>query len=445
MRKALPLGFCLLFWLAFSPVPASGQYYKDIFVDAGIHMSDYHDFPVARLLGLSWERFTAGEYPDHLTLRDTITQRALYEGSELDENGVLLYPDGAPRFRMVYVHGGLATRHGNSMGERGRDHFRAFVRGGGSYVGSCAGAFLVSMGGTDFDPEKGRCRDDQMNFVNDKYLHLFPGRTLETRLSKSYADLILEENSPLLKYSNFGGSRRIPHVRHSNGACIVEKDPHFPKGTQALLRFDFPGDTAAGRPYPLTGKIAIWSFRDNDTSGLVIATGSHPESDPRGMITEGPSLNLFSALVRYALDETGPARIKGELLRGDPRVMDRRSSDDDPTHARIGDRQYHHFTVQIPRGARNVQVCLQGGYAQDDLWLTLRKGDFAWAREAFYADCAQGCDKTAIFDTLSEGTWYIGVYCDTTVDTVPTDRGCLYTGHLEVLNGVPYTVSVTWE
>lgn len=342
MKKVLLLAVAVA---ALSLAPrASAQYYKDVFVDAGIHLSDYDDFPVARLLGLSWERFTAGEYPDHLTLRDTVTQRALYEGSPIDENG-------------------------------------------GSYIGSCAGAFLVSMGGTDFDKEKGRCRDDQVNFVNDKYLHLFPGRTLETRLSNSYADLVLEKNSPLLKYSDFGGSRRIPQVRHSNGCCIVEKDPHFPKGTRPLLRFDFAGDTAAGRPYPLTGKIAIWSFRDNDTSGLVIATGSHPESNPQGMIAKGPSLNLFSALVQYALDETGPARIKGAL----------------------------------------------------------RKGDFAWAREARYADCSLGCSKTMTFETLPAGTWYVGVHCATTVDTEPTDKGCIYTGHVETLNGVPYTLTITWE
>ena len=424
---------------------ASAQYYKDIFVDAGIHMSDYDDFPVARMLGLSWERFTAGEYPDHLTHRDTVIQHQLYEGSELDENGIWLYPDGAPRFRAIYVHGGLATYHGNSMGEAGRDHLRAFVRGGGSYIGSCAGAFLVSLGGTDFDPAKGRCRDDQSDFVNNKYLHLFPGRTLETHLINSYADLILEKDSPLLKYSDFGGSRRIPLVRHSGGCCIVEKAPHFPKGTRPLLRFDFPGDTAADRPYPLTGKIAIWSFRDNDTSGLVIATGSHPESNPQGMIAKGPSLNLFSALIRYALDETGPARIKGELHNGEPMVMDRKTSDNDPAHARIGDKQYHHFTVRISKGARNVKVRLEGGYPKDDLYLTLRKGDFAWAREAQFADCALGCDKTMELNTLTEGLWYVGVHCATTVDVVPTDWGCLYTGHLETLNGIPYTLTVSWE
>ena len=437
-----PLAVILLFATL---KPAAAQYYKDVFVDAGIHLSDYHDFPVARLLGLSWERFTAGEYPDLLTLQDTVIQRALYEGSPLDENGVWLYPDGAPRFRMIYIHGGLATRHGNSMGETGREHLRAFVRNGGSYIGSCAGAFLVSLGGTDFDQTKGRCRDDQVNFVNDKYLHLFPGRTLETRLSNSYADLILEKNSPLLKYSNFGGSNRIPQVRHSNGCCIVEKAPHFPKGTRPLLRFDFAGDTAAGRPYPLTGKIAIWSFRDNDTSGLVIATGSHPESNPQGMIAKGPSLNLFSALVQYALDETGPTRIKGSLRNGEPRVMDRKTSDNDPARTRIGDKQYHHFTVKIPRKARNITVRLEGGYPQDDLYLTLRKGDFAWAREADHADCAPGCDKTMFLESLPAGIWYVGVHCATTVDAVPTDKGYTYTGHVETLNGVPYTLTISWE
>ena len=89
-RRFLPL-ITVLTLLA---VPQNGaaQYYKDIFVDSGIHLSDYDDFPVARMLGLSWERFTAGEYPDHLSLRDTVTQRSLYEGSPIDENGIWLYP-----------------------------------------------------------------------------------------------------------------------------------------------------------------------------------------------------------------------------------------------------------------------------------------------------------------------------------------------------------------
>ena len=37
-------------------------------------------------------------------------------GTADDTNGALLYPDGAPRFRMIQTNGGSATRHGRTMG-----------------------------------------------------------------------------------------------------------------------------------------------------------------------------------------------------------------------------------------------------------------------------------------------------------------------------------------
>ena len=125
--------------------------------------------------------------------------------------------------------------------------------------------------------------------------------------------------------------------------------------------------------------------------------------------------------------------------------MDRNTDDNDPAHAKIGDKQYHHFTVTIPAGAKNIQINLRGGYTQDDLFLTLRKSDFAFAKEADFADVTLGAVKTMTFESLPAGTWYIGIMCDTTVDTVPTDYGTAYTGHLEVLNGIPYTLTVSWE
>lgn len=64
-------------------------------------------------------------------------------GSPEDENGILLYPDGEPRFRMIYVNGGLATQHGRSLGEDGRQRIRDYVAAGGSYLGSCAGVLGI--------------------------------------------------------------------------------------------------------------------------------------------------------------------------------------------------------------------------------------------------------------------------------------------------------------
>ena len=91
-------------------------YYKDIFMDSGIRLNSLTDLPVSRYLGLSIEAFVSATHsPDRLTLRDTLLQREILTGSEDDLNGVLLYPDGEPRFRVLYMNGGKAAGHGKSL------------------------------------------------------------------------------------------------------------------------------------------------------------------------------------------------------------------------------------------------------------------------------------------------------------------------------------------
>ena len=93
-------------------------YYKDVFVDGGLSLSSRADLPSARALGLSTEAFLSAKKSKDNTIIDTLLQENCFGGSAIDENGVLLYPDGEPRFRMVYLHGGGATRHGRSLGEK---------------------------------------------------------------------------------------------------------------------------------------------------------------------------------------------------------------------------------------------------------------------------------------------------------------------------------------
>ena len=127
--------------------PARG-YYKDVYMDSGIMLTSRTDLPVTNLLGLSMEAFVSTKHsytdPYKFTQADTLIQRALICGSPEDENGILLYPDGAPRFRMIYMNGGRAGTHGKSLEEKGRQHYRDFVNAGGSYLGSCAGACVSS-------------------------------------------------------------------------------------------------------------------------------------------------------------------------------------------------------------------------------------------------------------------------------------------------------------
>ena len=49
------------------------------------------------------------------------------------------------------------------------------------------------------------------------------------------------------------------------------------------------------------------------------------------------------------------------------------------------------------------------------------------------------------FENMSEGLWYVAVQCLTTVASTDVPLGQEYSGRVDVLNGIPYTVQVTWE
>lgn len=49
-------------------------------------------------------------------------------------------------FDVVMFTGGSGSKQAESLGETGRDEVRQFVRGGGGYIGICAGAYLACSG-----------------------------------------------------------------------------------------------------------------------------------------------------------------------------------------------------------------------------------------------------------------------------------------------------------
>jgi hypothetical protein len=53
-----------------------------------------------------------------------------------------------------------------------------------------------------------------------------------------------------------------------------------------------------------------------------------------------------------------------------------------------------------------------------------------------------GCNKTLVLDKPEAGTWYVSVFCETTVTVSEGDNGVEYTGRTDVLNGVPYKIKV---
>jgi glutamine amidotransferase-like uncharacterized protein len=418
--------FTLLSLFCFCALYPQG-YYKDVFMDGGIKLTSMERLPAADLLGLSIEHFASARYSSTFppTREDTLVQDRLFIGSETDLNGILLYPDGQPRFRIIYVNGGKAAGHGLSLKQEGLDNIRRFVDGGGSYVGSCAGAFLSSAATVKSDTI----------YPREYYLHVWPGATRATGLIKSFTGMRAGKDSPLLKYSDFGGDRYIDSVRH-NGGCFAYTIKDYPPETEVLLRYDYPFEKKGTQ---IDGEISAWAYKKSDRTGRVVVIGSHPES-----VTSGERLDLMASLLQYALDGNGSPKIKAELKNGSTMKMFKTTLQNSPDSTMIGDKQYHHFKVTIPRDAKNIRITLDG--AEDyDLFLYLNKGDYAFRNNAGYKDISLGAAKVMTFDKLSAGEWYIGVECNNTVETVSTPWGVEYRDCLGVLNGVPYSILVSWD
>lgn len=414
---------------------SSCGYYKDVFMDSGIYMIDRHDLPATHFLGLSMEKFIAAPYyPSELTIKDTIIQKELLCGSPWDENGILLYPDGEPRFRMIYMNGGLATKHGSSLTPKGRENMRKYFENGGSYVGSCAGMFLASNGvyeeGKEYTP-------------NESYLSIWPGTTHHTELLDSYTSVKLQEDSPLLKYYDFGGDLMIDSLRHSNGGyAYYGEGGIIPEGTEPLLRFVYDTVSIDATTRHIHDQVCTWAYKKNEESGRVVITGSHPEG-----VTEGERLELMAAMILYAMDGNGIEKIKGELIPGELREMTKSTADSDPLYTKIGDLQYHHFKVNVPENAKKMVISLKGYDKEEDFDLSLcaKAGEFAFHHNTDIKEISQGCLKDLIISAPKAGDWYISVRCDNTVETRDGQYGTEYVKGKEVLNGVPYCIKVELE
>ena len=404
-------------------------YYKDIFMDSGIMLNSRTDLPVTELLGLSMEAFVSTKHasspPQHFTPADTIRQHELIVGSPIDENGILLYPDGAPRFRMIYVNGGKAANHSRSLGEDGKQTFRDFVNAGGSFVGSCAGAFLGGSGS--------RALDGKLSYTTT-YIGLWPGYTTGTKLEKSYTAVDIVPDGPLTRYFDFDNRMHIDSVRH-NGGCYAYMD-EAPAGTEVLATFSTKGRELER---DIDGKPVIWAWKGSPASGRVLLCGSHPEG-----AYDAENLSLMAAMVRYALDGNGEPALKAVLKPGEPREMNDRTK---PEFAPVGDRQYHHFRIDVPKGVETMSIDLKGYVNVDDfdLHLFVSRNGFAYREDATWGHVGANVDKSLEIKDPKPGTYYISVFCATTVTATMGKYGVEYSGRTDVLNGVPYKIGVTFE
>ena len=403
-------------------------FYKDVFMDGGIALASRHFLPATRFLGLSIDHF-ASAARKNLTKKDSLLQSNIFCGSENDTNGWLLYPDGAPRFRMVYVNGGNAALHAQSLTEQGRANLRRFVAAGGSYVGTCAGAFLAT---------KGTLHKGEVLF-GDIYMGIWPGYAHRTNLIKSNTAMSVERKSPLWRYFDFGKDKQVLQVRH-NGGCYAygDEDKQISNGTEVLSRYIFANTERS----KIDGEMSAWAYKASEQSGRVVLCGSHPED-----ITQGERLEYMSAMMLYAMDGNPTPQIKGVLKADEVREMNKRTEDNAPAFTRIGDRQYHHFAIDVPKRCKRVVVSLEGyeGESEFDLTVCAKRGEMAFHDNTLHKVVSHGCKKQLSIEMPKSGRWYVSVFCENTVATTVDKYGTQYDGRVEVLNGVPYKISVKYE
>ena len=190
------------------------------------------------------------------------------------------------------------------------------------------------------------------------------------------------------------------------------------------------------------GNAAVWAWKENENTGRVICCGPHPE----GAIT-GKKLEMMVAMTMYAIDGNGRPRVKGELVNYQPRNMVCTTEENNPDYTRIGDRQYHHFYVNVPEGTDTLRISLSPvrGYDDYDLHLMADSEGLAFQKNAKYKNVKNGVEKVLTVLRPKAGKLYVSVFCDTTVDTVTSPvYGTQYIGRLDVLNGVPYVIEVQY-
>jgi hypothetical protein len=299
--------------------PAEMGFYKDLFIDGGAHISSKGTY-AADFLGLSYQT---------LFTSSSSYQNSIMVSSSTDSNGALLYPDGQPRFRMYYMNGGSSGDHVRSLGAAGKQRVQDFFHNGGSYTGSCAGAFAA---GSRYS----------------SYYQLIPNTNFDRSMPWGVnvsAKFDAPEDKPFSDImQRLGFSTTVTSIPTYGG-------PIYQPGLDSIVGTDIvPGLQYFGRNYSGAGIGApqVAAYQGPDTGRMAILSG-HPEYR-----SSGSNLGLMATVYQYAIEGARKVPdLKDNLTLGQTVQMV------GPTQT-VGDKQYHRFTVDVPTGSSTIDVSLSG-------------------------------------------------------------------------------------
>ena len=211
------------------------------------------------------------------------------------------YIDGAAvragaldKLDLVIMPGGWAGREYDDLGQDGVAKLKKFIHDGGSYIGTCAGCFLVMDDSTKQHP-----RLELMPYVNQQGPYLF-GTILSAEFSSRAKELL--------------GVRPGEHrVRYHGGPLMIPSKKAIPEASFEIVgtyKGDInPGTNTRTKTMTGTGCAAVGTYG----KGRVVAYAIHPEYFPN-------SMDLVKGAFKYT---TGrditirmPQRKPGQLVVG---------------------------------------------------------------------------------------------------------------------------------
>ena len=214
------------------------------------------------------------------------------EGFPVDEQTIR---DGAlDRADVLVMTGGSATEEGTALGEVGRERIRRFIRGGGGYIGTCAGCYLLQQSEKAPQPMPGRL--GLIPFVREK------------ELGSGQADMNLRFTGAAAAFGIRSNS--VHRIRYSGGPVLLPGSPVEDSSYEVLATYD--SDIAPKKRASMAGKAAMVAGRCG--RGRVFVSAVHPEVDLDDHC-------ILKAAIRYVsgrrdIDWTMPSRRPGQLSVG---------------------------------------------------------------------------------------------------------------------------------
>lgn len=386
-------------------------YYRDALINSGPGISTHGT--VTHFDALGWGY-------DYLGLGDSTEDKQrffdLIAGREADRNGLLLYPDGAPRYRIMAV-GAATRRDGDFQGglqgdilakghpflrQPARTNLINFVDRGAGYIGFCAGMQLMEDFGI-----KPILMQMQLYPVNP-----FTGE------SKFYAE-----------YHSMG--QTVDSVLQWGGSRVINPDDiaGLEEIAYGVVDWDL-GTRHFG---------ATWRYQNPEqpNAGRLLFSGMHPELSQQPV-----AVDLVADYIAWAAAAHAPAPIKATLTNGATLDVNQETFSPLVNRIKIGDGQYHHYRIQPSSSDRGPYLRITvSGEAGANLHLFLNQGAPAFKAASVREDITDGAEKVMTFNGLSNGDWYVAVKGAALPDAdyLQNDQG------IDLLNGVGYSIHVEWS